>query len=153
MTFVDKVRGGKKATALILCSQNVLPSFTIILRYFPQQPRDSLRPKSLCNYIISSSESLTLTCRLINGIQFRLFYLVDKIKKRYGNLGTVLCHTIDRGANANIGISLAGHRDRNKMACFIAGINPKGIASSKSGLEIGDEILEVRLCNTRHSSN
>lgn len=76
----------------------------------------------------------------------------------------MLCHTIDRGANANIGISLAGHRDRNKMAwslkfiafqpnalfmvlqaCFIAGINPKGIASSTKGLEIGDEILEVRL--------
>ncbi|CRK90696.1 CLUMA_CG004393, isoform A [Clunio marinus] len=67
----------------------------------------------------------------------------DKIKKRYGNLGNVLCHTIDRGANANIGISLAGHRDRNKMACFIAGINPKGIASSTGGLEIGDEILEA----------
>jgi hypothetical protein len=29
------------------------------------------------------------------------------------------------------------------MACFIAGINPKGIASSSGGLEIGDEILEV----------
>jgi hypothetical protein len=69
---------------------------------------------------------------------------IDKIKKRYGNLGTVLCHTIDRGTSASIGISLAGHRDRNKMACFIAGINPKGIASS-GGLEIGDEILEV--CN------
>ncbi|KAG5682820.1 hypothetical protein PVAND_012144 [Polypedilum vanderplanki] len=66
----------------------------------------------------------------------------DKIKKRYGNLGTVLCHTIDRGNSSSIGISLAGHRDRNKMACFIAGINPKGIASS-GGLEIGDEILEV----------
>jgi inactivation no afterpotential D protein len=67
---------------------------------------------------------------------------IDKIKKRYGNLGTVLCHTIDRGNSSSIGISLAGHRDRNKMACFIAGINPKGIASS-GGLEIGDEILEV----------
>jgi inactivation no afterpotential D protein len=73
----------------------------------------------------------------------------DKIKKRYGNLGTILCHTIDRGTNTNIGISLAGHRDRNKMACFIAGINPKGIASSKGGLEIGDEILEVKLHNNK----
>lgn len=69
--------------------------------------------------------------------------IIDKIKKRYGNLGTVLCHTIDRGNSSSIGISLAGHRDRNKMACFIAGINPKGIASSAGGLEIGDEILEV----------
>jgi hypothetical protein len=30
------------------------------------------------------------------------------------------------------------------MACFIAGINPKGVASS-GGLEIGDEILEVNI--------
>jgi hypothetical protein len=29
------------------------------------------------------------------------------------------------------------------MACFVAGINPKGVASS-GGLEIGDEILEVK---------
>lgn len=56
----------------------------------------------------------------------------------------MLCHTIDRGHSSNIGISLAGHRDRNKMACFIAGINPKGVASS-GGLEIGDEILEVNI--------
>lgn len=81
-----------------------------------------------------------LHARFEFSIQFHLS--TDKIKKRYGNLGTVLCHTIDRGHNSNIGISLAGHRDRNKMACFIAGINPKGVASS-GGLEIGDEILEV----------
>lgn len=41
-----------------------------------------------------------------------------------------------------MGISLAGHRDRNKMACFIAGINPKGLAA-QSDLKVGDEILEV----------
>lgn len=57
-------------------------------------------------------------------------------------MGQVLCQTVDRGHSTNIGISLAGHRDRNKMACFVAGINPKGIASA-GGLEIGDEILEV----------
>lgn len=41
-----------------------------------------------------------------------------------------------------MGISLAGHRDRNKMACFIAGINPRGSAAN-SELRVGDEILEV----------
>lgn len=41
-----------------------------------------------------------------------------------------------------MGISLAGHRDRNKMATFIAGINPRGFAAS-SDLRVGDEILEV----------
>jgi hypothetical protein len=28
------------------------------------------------------------------------------------------------------------------MACFVAGVNPKGIAST-AAIEIGDEILEV----------
>lgn len=41
-----------------------------------------------------------------------------------------------------MGISLAGHRDRNKMATFIAGINPRGFAAG-SDLRVGDEILEV----------
>lgn len=41
-----------------------------------------------------------------------------------------------------MGIALAGHRNRNEMGCFIAGLNPKGAASSQN-LQIGDEILEV----------
>lgn len=41
-----------------------------------------------------------------------------------------------------MGISLAGHRDRNKMATFIAGINPRGCAAH-SDLKVGDEVLEV----------
>lgn len=71
-------------------------------------------------------------------------YPLEKIKKRYGTLGQVLCYSIDRGANTSVGISLAGHRDRNKMACFVAGINPKG-AAKQTNLEVGDEILEVSL--------
>ncbi|XP_055543046.1 inactivation-no-after-potential D protein [Wyeomyia smithii] len=69
-------------------------------------------------------------------------YTTNKIKKRYIGLGQVECFTIDRSGNTNLGISLAGHKDRTKLACFIAGINPKGLASSSS-FEIGDEILEV----------
>lgn len=41
-----------------------------------------------------------------------------------------------------MGLALAGHRDRNKMGSFVAGINPKGSANSQS-VKIGDEILEV----------
>lgn len=81
---------------------------------------------------------ISLICFTIN------FHPLDKIKKRYGALGQVLCYSIDRGANTNVGISLAGHRDRNKMACFVAGINPKG-AAKQTNLEVGDEILEVSL--------
>lgn len=43
-----------------------------------------------------------------------------------------------------MGIALAGHRNRNEMGCFIAGLNPKGSASSQN-LQIGDEVLEVSL--------
>lgn len=57
-------------------------------------------------------------------------------------MGQVFMHVIIRKDNGYLGISLAGHRDRTKMACFIAGINPKGMASS-TPLEIGDEIVEV----------
>lgn len=67
---------------------------------------------------------------------------LDKIKKRYGALGQVIACSIDRGTNSNLGISLAGHRDRTKMACFVAGINPRG-AAKQTELEVGDEILEV----------
>jgi len=42
-----------------------------------------------------------------------------------------------------LGISLAGHKDRNRMAVFICGLNPKGVAHKNGGLLIGDEILEV----------
>lgn len=42
-----------------------------------------------------------------------------------------------------LGISLAGHKDRNRMAVFICGLNPKGAGYKNGGLLIGDEILEV----------
>uniref|UniRef100_A0A8D8FBB4 Inactivation-no-after-potential D protein n=1 Tax=Culex pipiens TaxID=7175 RepID=A0A8D8FBB4_CULPI len=69
-------------------------------------------------------------------------YTTCKLKKKYGSMGQVFMHVIIRKDNGYLGISLAGHRDRTKMACFIAGINPKGMASS-TPLEIGDEIVEV----------
>lgn len=43
-----------------------------------------------------------------------------------------------------MGLALAGCRDRNKMGCFVAGINPKGSASSQN-VKVGDEILEVNI--------
>lgn len=46
-------------------------------------------------------------------------------------------------SNNSMGIALSGHRNRNEMGCFIAGINPKGAASSID-FRIGDEILEVK---------
>lgn len=70
-----------------------------------------------------------------------LLKFTEKIKKRYGHLGSVIRVRFSR-TNNSIGIALAGHRNRHEMGCFIAGLNPKGAASSKN-LKVGDEILEV----------
>lgn len=47
-----------------------------------------------------------------------------------------------RPPNTDLGIALAGHKDRKKMACLIAGVNPNGIAKG-ADLKPGDEVLEV----------
>lgn len=67
-----------------------------------------------------------------------------KIQKKYQNLGhKVLMITLEKDRRG-LGISLAGHKDRNRMAVFVCGLNPKGAAHKNGGLRIGDEILEVR---------
>lgn len=75
-----------------------------------------------------------------------LLYLVmlsaEKLKKKYGPLGgKIIRANIQRDAG-NLGLALAGCRDRTKMGSYVAGINPKGSASIHN-LQIGDEILEV----------
>ncbi|KYN37041.1 Multiple PDZ domain protein, partial [Trachymyrmex septentrionalis] len=70
-------------------------------------------------------------------------YTIKKVQKRYQNLGhRVLMVTLEKDRRG-LGISLAGHKDRNRMAVFICGLNPKGAAHKNGGLLIGDEILEV----------
>ena len=75
-----------------------------------------------------------------------------KLRKRYGALGTIVQYCLPRNTKSggSMGISLAGHRDRNKMACFIAGINPRGFAA-KSDLKVGDEILYGKYSGTELS--
>lgn len=48
-------------------------------------------------------------------------------------------------SHQGLGISLAGHKDRNCMAVFVCGLNPNGAAFKTGGIQIGDEILEVSL--------
>ncbi|XP_012055208.1 PREDICTED: uncharacterized protein LOC105618277 [Atta cephalotes] len=70
-------------------------------------------------------------------------YTTKKVQKRYQNLAhRVLMVTLEKDRRG-LGISLAGHKDRNRMAVFICGLNPKGAAHKNGGLLIGDEILEV----------
>ncbi|XP_011636408.1 uncharacterized protein LOC105426733 [Pogonomyrmex barbatus] len=73
-------------------------------------------------------------------------YTTMKIQKKYQNLGhKVLMVTLEKDRRG-LGISLAGHKDRNRMAVFVCGLNPKGAAHKNGGLLIGDEILEVNGC-------
>ncbi|XP_046997593.1 multiple PDZ domain protein-like isoform X3 [Schistocerca americana] len=67
-------------------------------------------------------------------------YELDKVKKKYGE-GAVVA-TLERGP-AGLGLSLAGHKDRNKMAVLVCGLNPAGAAHKSGCLRVGDEILEV----------
>ncbi|XP_044740742.1 inactivation-no-after-potential D protein isoform X2 [Chrysoperla carnea] len=52
---------------------------------------------------------------------------------------------LERSPQGSLGLSLAGHRDRNTMAVFVVGINPNGAAHrlGAAGIQVGDEILEV----------
>ncbi|KAK2587530.1 hypothetical protein KPH14_003668 [Odynerus spinipes] len=70
-------------------------------------------------------------------------YTQMKVQKKYHNLGhKVLMVKIEK-ERGGLGISLAGHKDRNRMAVFICGIHPKGSAHKVGELLVGDEILEV----------
>lgn len=69
-------------------------------------------------------------------------YTDKKIKKRYGALGNIVRAYVQRDGNSSMGLALAGYKDRTKMGCFVAGINPKGKASSQN-IKVGDEILEI----------
>lgn len=69
--------------------------------------------------------------------------VADKVKKKYGCLGhSVLAVQLERGRQG-LGLSLAGHKDRSRMAVFVCGLNPNGAASRSGGIQVGDEILEV----------
>lgn len=69
-------------------------------------------------------------------------YTMAKIKKRYANLKDLKKIVINRPPNTDLGLALAGHRDRQKMACFVAGLHPQGLLAN-CDMKPGDEILEV----------
>ncbi|KAF4524173.1 hypothetical protein B566_EDAN010629 [Ephemera danica] len=69
----------------------------------------------------------------------------DKVKKKYGSLqGSLLIAALERGPDG-LGLSLAGHKDRTRMAVFVCGLNPSGTAYREGSLRVGDEILEHNL--------
>ncbi|KAJ0171999.1 hypothetical protein K1T71_012762 [Dendrolimus kikuchii] len=72
-------------------------------------------------------------------------YTANKIRKKYANLGdSVVAVRLERSPKGGLGLSLAGHRDRNRMAVFICGMHPAGAAArAQPPVKVGDEILEV----------
>ncbi|XP_026316075.1 inactivation-no-after-potential D protein-like [Hyposmocoma kahamanoa] len=70
---------------------------------------------------------------------------LDKIRKKYASLGdSVVAVKLERSSKAGLGLSLAGHRDRSRMAVFVCGLHPSGAAAKASpAVKVGDEILEV----------
>ncbi|XP_067629743.1 inactivation-no-after-potential D protein isoform X2 [Eurosta solidaginis] len=69
-------------------------------------------------------------------------YTIAKIKKRYNLMKDLRKVEVTRAPNTSLGLALAGHTDRRKMACFVAGINANGPLASLD-IKAGDEILEV----------
>ncbi|XP_076682562.1 uncharacterized protein LOC143376298 isoform X3 [Andrena cerasifolii] len=73
-------------------------------------------------------------------------YTNMKVQKKYHSLGhKVLLVKVEK-EKRTLGIALSGHKDRNRMAVFICGLNPKGSAFKGGQLVVGDEILEVNGC-------
>ncbi|KAH8413633.1 hypothetical protein KR222_002386 [Zaprionus bogoriensis] len=69
-------------------------------------------------------------------------YTMAKINKRYNMMKDLRRIDVQRQGNMPLGIALAGHKDRQKMACFVAGVDPKGMLASVD-VKPGDEIVEV----------
>ena len=69
-------------------------------------------------------------------------YTIKKINRKYGKHGDLHCIRLNKGTEG-LGISLAGHKDRLKMAVIVAGLNPKGNAHRDGKMNVGDIILEV----------
>lgn len=65
-----------------------------------------------------------------------------KINKRYNMMKDLRRIEVQKQGNKPLGIALAGHKDRQKMACFVAGVDPNGILASVD-IKPGDEIVEV----------
>lgn len=70
-------------------------------------------------------------------------FITVKIQKKYHSLGHKVILVQVEKDRRGLGISLAGHKDRNRMAVFVCGLNPKGAAHKTGEISVGDEILEV----------
>ncbi|XP_072380461.1 inactivation-no-after-potential D protein-like [Diabrotica undecimpunctata] len=81
---------------------------------------------------------------MLNDSEEDLFgYTMGKIKKKYFSVSHNIVTVQLERYSQDIGISLAGHKDRNCMAVFVCGLNPQGSAYKSGDIKVGDEILEI----------
>ncbi|KAM4640561.1 inaD-like protein [Discoglossus pictus] len=67
----------------------------------------------------------------------------EKIRERYADLPGDL-HIIELEKDKNeLGLSLAGNKDRSRMSIFVVAINPEGPAGRDGRILVGDELLEL----------
>ncbi|EDW09516.1 inactivation-no-after-potential D protein [Drosophila mojavensis] len=69
-------------------------------------------------------------------------YTMAKINKRYNMMKDLRRIEFQKQGNVPLGLALAGHKDRQKMACFVAGVDPNGLLANLD-VKPGDEIVEV----------
>ncbi|EDW02081.1 GH20094 [Drosophila grimshawi] len=69
-------------------------------------------------------------------------YTMAKINKRYNMMKDLRRIELQRTGNMPLGLALAGHKDRQKMACFVAGVDPNGLLAGVD-MKPGDEIVEL----------
>ncbi|KAK6188757.1 hypothetical protein SNE40_004870 [Patella caerulea] len=70
-------------------------------------------------------------------------YSSKKIQRKYGDLnGDIHVIDLNRGGN-ELGLSLAGNKDRSTMSVFVAGIKPDSACYRDGRIKVGDEVLEV----------
>ncbi|QQP49023.1 Multiple PDZ domain proteinlike, partial [Caligus rogercresseyi] len=69
-------------------------------------------------------------------------YTMEKIKRKYGKFpGKLSLVRLNKGIHG-LGISLAGHKDRNQMAVFICGLIPSGNAVRDGRIKMGTLFLK-----------
>ncbi|TMS01735.1 InaD-like protein, partial [Larimichthys crocea] len=65
--------------------------------------------------------------------------------ERYGDLrGELLCVELEKDRQS-LGLSLAGNRDRSRLSIFVVGLHPGGPAARDGRIQVGDEMLELKL--------
>ncbi|KPJ03532.1 Inactivation-no-after-potential D protein [Papilio xuthus] len=122
-------------------SEDAEAELELVLFELPDRFSPGLSSKLLSeisSHFLLAYKSTLIALRCINWIS-------NKIRKKYASLGdSIVVVKLERSPKAGLGLSLAGHRDRSRMAVFICGLHPAGSAAKSSPpIKVGDEILEV----------